>query len=512
MDDLSQSFLPINNAREFTKNTHTLLKLNHIFSRYRTNNTKTIMEFTNKAFKPAGSSIATKASTPGAVSIDPSSMKGQQAFHKTKGVTDGPSYYPEDQDPKPAGTSIASTKAITPGAVSIDPSSMKGQQAFHKTKGVTDGPSFYPEDCKLQQLPSDLEEESASSKRAARMSQDEKSNEKLKQSGQAEKKTTQSHSTRAVAIADEKSKRRAARTERIVSKNTSSRSMDAVPMTDEKLKRSAARTERIASKNTLRRSMDPVPMTDEKLKRSAARKDRIASRSSSSEDTKQEVEQDQDVENMTPGAVQVSGMDSMDSTGDDQNDGLTRADNGVHSAGRGDEEDGLTITLEQNSTFGGATDLQHETSAVTLSTTTIVEAQLVEENEREQLEEELRQKLLDEQMGQVAQAEVVQDDAYKTRRRPLRWACSIVILLAIILGSVLGTRGTSSNAVSVLATTAPSVAPLNNSLCEEALPLTLGGGAIEDSLENAMEQVVVFCEFPDQPSDSQPGLWYKVRK
>ena len=310
----------------------------------------------------------------------------------------------------------------------------------------------------------------------------------------------------AVAIADVRSKRSAARKEQIVSTTAPSHAMDTAPMTDEQLKRSAARKDRYASKTTSSRSnMDTAPMTDEQLKRNAARKERIASRSSLSEDTKQEVEHDQDVDIVIPGAVQVSGIDSMDSTGDDPNDGLTMEDEDWYSTGGGDENDGLNIKSKQTSTFGGATDLQQKTSAVPSIATTIVEAQLVEENERELLEEEFRQKIIDEQIGQVAQAEVVEEDDSKTRRRPLRWACSIVILLAIILGSVFGTRDTSSNAVSVL------IPPLNNSLCGEALPIMLGGGAIGDSLENAIEQVVTFCDFPNQPSDSQRGLWYKVR-
>ena len=102
-------------------------------------------------------------------------------------------------------------------------------------------------------------------------------------------------------------------------------------------------------------------------------------------------DQDEDDEHATPGAVRVPGMDC---------------------AGRGDEEDGLTIISEQSST---------------------VVAQLVEENEREQLEEELRQKLEEElrqklheeQTGQVARAEIVEDDGTNTRRV----RCSSLVLL-----------------------------------------------------------------------------------
>jgi hypothetical protein len=52
---------------------------------------------------------------------------------------------------------------------------------------------------------------------------------------------------------------------------------------------------------------------------------------------------------------------------------------------------------------------------------------------------------------------------------------------------------------------------LNNGLCEEPLPIILGNDSIGGFLQDATEQVVVFCEDPDQPSDSQPGLWHDVR-
>ena len=183
-----------------------------------------------------------------------------------------------------------------------------------------------------------------------------------------------------------------------MSRTAPSHAVDTTPMTDEPIKRSAARKDRVASRATPSSdSMDDLSVADQKLKKGAARRNRIASRSPLSEEAKQEkVEQDQDVENVTPGAVQVSGMDSMDSTGGDQEDGLTRAGNGVHSEGSGDEGDGLTITSEHNLTLVGANVLQHETSAVPSSTGSIMEAQLVEENEREQLEEELRENLEEE--------------------------------------------------------------------------------------------------------------------
>jgi hypothetical protein len=131
----------------------------------------------------------------------------------------------------------------------------------------------------------------------------------------------------------------------------------------------------------------------------------------------------------------------------------------------------------------------------------------------------------------------------------------MVILVAIVLGNVLATRDTSMNAVSVPETTAstmssvpseipseihldtpsnalsdapsetpsepptfcpspsPSMKPslLNNGLCEEPLPIVLGDDGIAGSLRSAIEQVVVFCEDPDQPSCSQPGPWHDAR-
>ena len=470
------------------------------------------MDFNKKDMKPAATSVATIASNPNDVHIAASSMKGQQAFQKTKDLTDGPKYYLED-DEKPTidntdkdnnpQVSFFSTSYSTPGAVPVDALSMKGQQASQKTKDLSDGLSYNLEDDKKL---SNLEQDSISSKRAIRQYHDDR---EVKQHGKSKKADT-------VDITGEhlkkngtaRSERQENHTAQILARTLPENTKP--PSVTRRYGEAMMKTSTCTDSNFT----DVVDITDEQLKKNAtgSRADRQAHRRARflsqtfPQDTKppsfhdQVQDEDEDEDDATPGAVRVSGM---------------------HSAGRGDEEDGQTITSEQNSTFGGATDLQHETSTVASSTRMIVEAQLVEENEREQLEEELRQnleeelrqKIHEEERGQVAQAEVVQDDGSKTRRRALLCAGSVVILLAIILGSVLGTRDTSSrpNAVSVPATTAPSVARLNNSLCGEALPIMLGGGAIEDSLENAIEQVVTFCDFPNQPSDSQRGLWFKVR-
>ena len=128
---------------------------------------------TNEDAKPAAASVATNASTPDAVHVDASSIKGQEAFQKTKVLTEGPKYNLEDdekpymeasKDPKPPTTSVADNASI-PGAVDVDISSMKGQQAFQKTKDLTDGPKYYPEDDR--KLLSGFEPVTVSSKRAS---------------------------------------------------------------------------------------------------------------------------------------------------------------------------------------------------------------------------------------------------------------------------------------------------------------------------------------------------------
>jgi hypothetical protein len=100
----------------------------------------------------------------------------------------------------------------------------------------------------------------------------------------------------------------------------------------------------------------------------------------------------------------------------------------------------------------------------------------------------------------VAQAEVIveEDHSSKTRRRALLCAGIVVILSAITIGCLLGIQ-------------TPTVAPLNNNLCEEAHPIVPGGGATVASLEDAIEQVVVSCDLTDQSGDKRIGRWYKVR-
>ena len=136
--------------------------------------------------KQAATSAATNTSTPGAVHVDVSSMKGQQAFQKTKVSTGGPTYYLEDAEQLTSGLeqeSVSSKRAAV------------GLESQKATNVLTDGPTYYFEDDK--KLQSGLEEESVSSKRASGQSHNDKV---LKQLGKPKK-------TNAVAIADEKLKK-----------------------------------------------------------------------------------------------------------------------------------------------------------------------------------------------------------------------------------------------------------------------------------------------------------------
>jgi hypothetical protein len=229
-------------------------------------------------------------------------------------------------------------------------------------------------------------------------------------------------------------------------------------------------------------------------------------------ESKQEVEQDEedhDEENPTPGAVRVSGVNSRDSTGI--------------------QEDDIKMAAVET--------IQEKSARLIVEAHLVVEedTERVAQQEREQIEEEARQKILGE-IGQVMQAEIVEDDGTKSRRRVLLCIGIMVIIMAVILGSVLATRDTSSNTISIKETMTPTVSSvpsetlseiptfrpspspsmkpslLNNSLCEEPLPIILGDDGVAGSLQSAIEQVVVFCEDPYERSEIQPGLWYNVRE
>ena len=117
-------------------------------------------------------------------------------------------------------------------------------------------------------------------------------------------------------------------------------------------------------------------------------------------------------------------------------------------------------------------------------------------------------------VDEVPQAEIVLDEVKddsntntQTRRRVLLRRTDIVIIMLaiIILGAVFGTIRSLRTSAS------PSIAPLNNSLCEEPLPIMLGGFATAVSLQDAGLQSVDFCDDELKQARFQPGLWYTVR-
>jgi hypothetical protein len=408
---------------------------------------------TNKDTKDAATSVATSTiSTPGAVPVDASSLKGQQAFRKAQALTDGPSYCPEDDQQLPSSleqesvsSSVATSTVGTPGAVSVDASSLKGQQAFRKAQALTDGPSYYPED--EQQLPSSLEQESVSSSVA----------------------TITVGTPGAVPVAASSLKgQQALRKAQALTDGPSYYPEDHQQLQlPQSLEQESVSSKRAAGKSHYEKSEETNMTT-----RAAG------------EDTKQEADQDEYEEDETPGAFLVSGMNSMNSTGGDQEDDFTMAD-----------EDSKKFRTSKEG-----------------SSQMLIEAQLVveedterlAEDEREKIQEDTRQKVLKE-MGNVAQAEIVKDDGSKTRHRALIYIS--IILVGVILGSVLGTRKREQNTII-------SVFLFNNSICKDARPIFFGEDAsLNASLEDATEQLIESCEFPfDSSVDSRPGLWFKVRE
>ena len=190
---------------------------------------------------------------------------------------------------------------------------------------------------------------------------------------------------------------------------------------------------------------------------------------------------------MTPGAVPVSGMNSMVTTGF--------------------QEDDLTMTEEDSTSHLSETNDANSTRMI-LEAKLVVEedSELLAQQEREQIEKAARQ--IRQELGQVPQAEIVEDDGSKNRRWTLLCAGVMVVILATIIAIALATRDDSPNAGP---SQTPTVAPLNNNLCKEAHPIVPGDAPIVANLENAEEQCFVLCESPDHSNDSPPGLWYKVR-
>jgi hypothetical protein len=441
-------------------------------------------------------------------------QKLQHDFQKTT-LTDGPNYDLEDHQPQPlppsfdnkrlssirrASLGLQSQNEIADDRFKQDGNAKKQTADSHSSidtvaitdetlqqdfqKIVSNGPNYYLED---HQDPPSLEQEWVSPRRVSLglESQNDKADDQLKQDGKAKKKTAESHCTDALAMTDEKFTKGGARAQRQDNRRDRivSRKPTELPLTDDELKKRETRVQR--QENRWGRILSRMSPDDTK-----------PPSVSTSQEVKQDHE-DEDEENATPGAVRIPGMNSGDSTGV--------------------EEDKI-IMVEDGTN-------QEKSALMTLEAQLVVEedTERVAQQEREQIEEETRQKILGE-IGQVTHAEVVEDDGTKSRRRALLCVGIMVILLAIIIGSVLATRDTSPNTVSVAETMTPTISSvpspspsmkpslLNNSLCEEPLPTILGDDGVEGSLQSAIEQVVVFCEFPDQPSDIQPGLWYNVRE
>jgi hypothetical protein len=239
-------------------------------------------------------------------------------------------------------------------------------------------------------------------------------------------------------------------------------------------------------------------IADEELKsrsqRQENRRERISSRTTSGEDThpptrsespSQESEQgngDKDEEN--PGAVRVAGMNSMDSPG-------------VKEGDLAMEREDSTNTIDEMNT------------AIPTGAGIILEAKLVADEEdtdrvtqqeRENIEEEARQRLL----GDAAQAEVVEDDGSKPRRSALLCVAIVVILSAIILVSVLGTRDTSSSSITI---------PNNSTFdtidsCENAV-----GPITKAEFARGSTSIGATLEVPSCGAASNvttPAVWYTV--
>jgi hypothetical protein len=128
------------------------------------------------------------------------------------------------------------------------------------------------------------------------------------------------------------------------------------------------------------------------------------------------------------------------------------------------------------------------------------DTEMVAQKKREKIKAEARQQLLGE-MGQVAQAEVVEGVGSKPRRRAFLCAAMVVILSAIILGSVLGTRdNTTPNTNSIVDNDSCDNAfgPINRA---EFIPGSTSSGATVD-IEGPS------CGSAAAPT--APGLWYSI--
>ena len=219
---------------------------------------------------------------------------------------------------------------------------------------------------------------------------------------------------------------------------------------------------------------------------------------------------------VVPGAQAISGGEEDESDAGSQ-DSLTRP-GALLMEGVNAESNAFIEEIEATQAAGSQGDENF-----------IVEAELVEEGQsmtqeqRAAIEMETRQKVIDEMTGNVAQAEVVVggDDRNKRQAIVLSVCCCLVIIVVTILGSVLGTRNNrnrteNENPIPTEAPSAfPTITPLNNSFCEEAIPVGLGGSSNKASIFGSLEDVytmqyVLHCENIGNPwLDQSVGLWYK---
>jgi hypothetical protein len=243
-------------------------------------------------------------------------------------------------------------------------------------------------------------------------------------------------------------------------------------------------------------------ITDEKLKRAARsdrhqenRRERVVARTtgevtksptksvSPSQEQAKHYHEDKDVEN--PGAVRVAGMNSVDSPAV--------------------QEDDLTMEIEDSTSCMGGMNEAIPRTRMLLEAQLVVEedTERVAQQERENIEE-LRQQFIGE-MGQVAQAEVVEDDGSKPRRRRILICATIVVILAaIILGVVLGTRdNTSPKSLN-------TISMVDNDSCDNSFGPINRAGFIPGSTSNG---ATVDIEAPSCGSASEPtapGVWYNI--
>jgi hypothetical protein len=143
------------------------------------------------------------ASAPGAVlHVDVSSTKGQRAFQTTKALTDGPSYYPEDNE------------MLTWGHQEESVLFGKAYVGLHSqtTQVLTDGPTYYTED--NEKIASALEQDPVSPWRASVGLRGVHSESDISKKNGTAKETTDYDNDAVTIIADEKLKKIGTRSDR----------------------------------------------------------------------------------------------------------------------------------------------------------------------------------------------------------------------------------------------------------------------------------------------------------